>query len=195
MKLVKAVIAALILSNTVYGCAPLVVGGAAAAGGAAVYSRRSAETFFDDERIEWKTRMAVREDQDVNNQIHLNIISYNGIVLMVGQAPTEELRTRTEEIVKGAANIRLIHNEMTIAAPSSFMSRSSDTVITTKVKTKILGIITDNNNDGLRTKVVTDNGIVYLMGLLTRAEADAVTNAARQVGGVQKVVKLFEYTD
>lgn len=195
MKLVKAVLSALILSNAVYGCAPLVIGGAAAAGGAAVYSRRSAETFFDDERIEWKTRMAVREDQDVNNQIHLNIISYNGIVLMVGQAPTEELRTRTEEIVKGAAEVRLIHNEMTIAAPSSFMSRSSDTLITTKVKTKILGIVTDNNNDGLRTKVVTDNGIVYLMGLLTRTEADAVTNAARQVGGVQKVVKLFEYTD
>lgn len=195
MKLVKAVITALILSNTVYGCAPLVIGGAAAAGGAAVYSRRSAGTFFNDESIEWKTRMAVREEQDVNNQIHLNIISYNGIVLMVGQAPTEELRTRTEEIVKGAAKVRLIHNEMTIAAPSSMMSRSSDTLITTKVKTKILGIITDNNNDGLRTKVVTDNGIVYLMGLLTRAEADAVTNAARQVGGVQKVVKLFEYTD
>jgi osmotically-inducible protein OsmY len=84
---------------------------------------------------------------------------------------------------------------MTIAAPSAFMSRSSDTVITSKVKTRILGIITENNNDGLRTKVVTDNGIVYLMGLLKRAEADAVTNAARQVGGVQKVVKLFEYTD
>jgi osmotically-inducible protein OsmY len=195
MKLVKAVVTALILSNAMYGCAPLVIGGAAAVGGAAVYSRRSSETFFDDERIEWKTRMAVREDQEVNNQIHLNIISYNGIVLMVGQAPTEELRSRTEEIVKGAADVRLIHNEMTIAAPSSFMSRSSDTFITTKVKTKILGIVTENNNDGLRTKVVTDNGIVYLMGLLTRAEANAVTNATRQVGGVQKVVKLFEYTD
>jgi len=195
MKLAKAVITALVVSNAVYGCAPLVIGGAAAAGGAAVYSRRSAGTFFNDEGIEWKTRMAVREEQEVNNQIHLNIISYNGIVLMVGQAPTEELRARAEEIVNGAAKIRLIHNEMTIAAPSAFMSRSSDTVITSKVKTKILGIMTDSNNDGLRTKVVTDNGIVYLMGLLKHAEADAVTNAARQVGGVQKVVKLFEYTD
>ncbi len=195
MKLVKAVVAALIISSAVYGCAALVIGGAAAVGGAALYSRRDAGTFFNDEGIEWKTRMAVREEQEVNNQIHLNIISYNGIVLMVGQAPTEELRTRTEEIVRGAAEIRLIHNEMTIAAPSALMSRSSDTVITSKVKTKILGIVSENNNDGLRTKVVTDNGIVYLMGLLTRAEADAVTDAARQVGGVQKVVKLFEYID
>jgi osmotically-inducible protein OsmY len=195
MKLVKAVITALILSNAVYGCVPLVIGGVAAAGGAAVYSRRSTKTFFNDEGIEWKTRMAVREEQEVNNQIHINIISYNGIVLMVGQAPTEELRTRTEEIVNGAAKVRLIHNEMTIAAPSAFMSRSSDTVITSKVKSVILGIMTENNNDGLRTKVVTDNGIVYLMGMLSRAEADAVTNATRQVGGVQKVVKLFEYTD
>jgi osmotically-inducible protein OsmY len=195
MRLVKTVITALILSNAVYGCAPLIIGGAAAVGGAALYSRRGAGTFFNDEGIEWKTRHAVREERDVNSQIHLNIISLNGIVLMVGQAPTEELRARTEEIVSGAAKVRLIHNEMTIAAPSAFMSRSSDTVITTKVKAKILGVMTDNNNDGLRTKVVTDNGIVYLMGLLSRAEADAVTNAARQVGGVQKIVKLFEYTD
>jgi osmotically-inducible protein OsmY len=75
------------------------------------------------------------------------------------------------------------------------MARSSDSIITAKVKVKILGITGEKDNDGLRTKVVTENGVVYLMGLLTRQEADAVTGVARQVGGVQKVVKLFEYTD
>jgi len=195
MKPVNTVIAALVLSNAVYGCAPLVIGGAAAVGGAAAYSRRPAGTFFNDEGIELKARLAILKNKDLNSQIHINIISYNGIVLMVGQAPTEELRTRAEQVVNGAAKLRQIHNEMTIAAPSSLMSRSSDTIITGKVKAKILGIMTGNNNDGLRTKVITDNGIVYLMGLLSRAEADAVTNVARQVGGVQKIVKLFEYTD
>lgn len=195
MKLVKGIVAALILANLVYGCAPIVVGGAAAAGGAAVYTRRSAGTFVDDEGIELKARLAIFEDKQLNSQIHINIISYNEVVLMVGQAPTEQLRTEAEAKVKSVPKVRLIHNEMTIAAPSSLMSRSSDTIITGKVKAKILGITGENDNDGLRTKVVTENGVVYLMGLLTRQEADAVTNAARQVGGVQKVVKLFEYTD
>jgi osmotically-inducible protein OsmY len=195
MKLVIGIVAALILANLVYGCAPIVVGGAAAAGGAAAYTRRSAGTFVDDEGIELKARLAIFDDKQLNSQIHINIISYNEVVLMVGQAPTEQLRTEAEAKVKSVPKVRLIHNEMTIAAPSSLMSRSSDTIITGKVKAKILGITGENDNDGLRTKVVTENGVVYLMGLLTRQEADAVTNTARQVGGVQKVVKLFEYTD
>ena len=195
MKSVKAVIAVLILSSSVYGCAPLVIGGAAATGGAVVYSRRSAGTFVDDENIELKTRLAVLEEKELNRQIHINIISYNGIVLMVGQAPTEALRSQAEAIVSKTQKVRMVHNEMSIAAPSSLMSRSSDTVITGKVKTKILGVTGEDDNDGLRTKVVTENGVVYLMGMLSHAEADAITNVTRQVGGVQKVVKLFEYTD
>jgi osmotically-inducible protein OsmY len=114
---------------------------------------------------------------------------------MVGQAPTEELRIRSESIVSGIPKVRLVHNEMTIAAPSSFATRSSDTLITSKVKSSILGVVSNDDSLGLRTKVVTENGIVYLMGLLSRQEADAVTDATRQVGGVQRVVKLFEYTD
>jgi osmotically-inducible protein OsmY len=195
MKPVKGIVAALILANLVYGCAPVVIGGAAATGGAVAYSRRSAGTFVDDESIELKARLAILEDEQLNSQIHINIISYNGVVLMVGQAPTEQLRAEAEAKVKSIPKVRLIHNEMTIAAPSSLMARSSDSIITAKVKVKILGITGENDNDGLRTKVVTENGVVYLMGLLTRQEADAVTGVARQVGGVQKVVKLFEYTD
>lgn len=195
MKLANAIIAALILSTAVSGCAPVVVGGAAATGGTMAYSRRTAGTFIDDEAIELKARLAILQDQDLNSQIHINIISYNAIVLMVGQAPTEALRAQAESIVSGIPKVRMVHNEMTIAAPSSLMTRSSDTVITGKVKIQILSIMEGNDNDGLRTKVVTENGVVYLMGLLSRSEADAVTNAAREVGGVQKVVKLFEYTD
>lgn len=195
MKLVKAVVAVLILSNMVYGCAPLIIGGGAAAGGAAIYSRRSAGTMVDDEGIELAALKNLAADEQINGQVHVNVISYNAVVLLVGQAPTEELRSRTESIVTGISKVRLVHNEMTIAAPSSLATRSSDTITTSKVKTSILGVTEDDDSLGLRTKVVTENGIVYLMGLLSRKEADAVTNATRQVGGVQRVVKLFEYTD
>jgi osmotically-inducible protein OsmY len=195
MKLVKAIVAVLILSNMVYGCAAMILGGATAAGGAAIYSRRSAGTMVDDEGIELAALKNLAADEQVNGQVHVNVISYNGVVLMVGQAPTEELRSRTESIVSGNSKVRLVHNEMTIAAPSSLATRSSDTITTSKVKTSILGVTDDDDSLGLRTKVVTENGIVYLMGLLSREEADAVTNAARQVGGVQRVVKLFEYTN
>jgi osmotically-inducible protein OsmY len=195
MKFVKAIVAVLILSNSVYGCAALVIGGATAAGGAAIYSRRSTGTMVDDEGIELAAMKHLAADEQVNGKVHVNVISYNGIVLVVGQAPTEELRNHIETIVSGISKVRLVHNELTIAAPSSFTSRSSDTITTSKVKTTILGVTSDDDSMGLRTKVVTENGVVYLMGLLSRQEADAVTDAARQVGGVQRVVKLFEYTD
>jgi osmotically-inducible protein OsmY len=84
---------------------------------------------------------------------------------------------------------------MTVAAPNSYMTRSSDSLITAKVKTKLFTVKGHDNFDPTRVKVVTENGIVYLMGILTHSEADAVTDAARQVGGVQKIVKLFEYLD
>jgi osmotically-inducible protein OsmY len=195
MKFVKAIVAVLILCNMVYGCAALVIGGGAAAGGAAIYSRRTAGTMVDDEGIELSALKRLAEDKQINGQVHVNIISYNAVVLLVGQAPTEELRNRTESIVSGIDKVRLVHNEMTIAAPNSLTARSADTITTSKVKTSILGVTENDDSLGLRTKVVTENGIVYLMGLLSRQEADAVTNAARQVGGVQRVVKLFEYTD
>jgi osmotically-inducible protein OsmY len=195
MKLVKAVVAVLLVSNMVYGCAPLIIGGGAAAGGAAIYSRRTAGTMVDDETIELSAINQLAADEQINEQAHINVISYNGVVLLVGQAPSEELRSRSESIIGVIPKVRLVHNEISIAAPNSFTVRSADTITTSKVKTSILGVTSDDDSLGLRTKVVTENGVVYLMGLLSRQEADAVTNAARQVGGVQRVVKLFEYTD
>lgn len=192
MKFYQALIIALITTNLFYGCAPVVVGGAAA-GGAAAYDRRTVGTFIDDQGIELKARTAIFNDRDLNRQIHINITSYNGIVLLSGEAPSEELRARAETITRGVEKVRLVHNEMTIAAPSSMMTRSSDTLITGKVKTSLFGIKGLEGFDPTRVKVVTENGTVYLMGLVYRNEADAVTQQARQVGGVQRVVKLFEY--
>lgn len=194
MKFYQAIIVALITTTLLNACAPAVVGGAAA-GGAAVYDRRTVGSFIDDEGIELKTRNAIIKDKDLNRQIHINITSYNGIVLLSGEAPTEELRARAENITRGVEKVRLIHNEMTIAAPSSIMTRSSDTLITSKVKTSLFGIKGLEGFNPIRVKVVTENGTVYLMGMLHRNESAAVTERARQVSGVQRVVKLFEYLD
>ena len=175
------------------GCAAAVVGAGAAAGAtgvAASQDRRTAGTMLDDELIEDKALDAVYHDQELWNQSHLNITSYNNVVLLTGETPTPELRARAEKIVLGIPKVRQVHNEITISAPSSMLSRSSDSWITSKVKTSML---TNDNVPATRIKVVTENGIVYLMGLVTRAEGDAATDVARQVSGVQRVVKLFEY--
>jgi osmotically-inducible protein OsmY len=194
MKPLNALLVISLATSLLYGCAAAVVGGAAT-GASAAHDRRTVGTFIDDEGIELKARMAVFDDKELNSQIHINIISINGVVLLVGQAPTEADRQKAAELTMAIPKVRLVHNEMTVAAPNSFMTRSSDSLITAKVKAALFNIKQLEGFDPTRVKVVTENGIVYLMGILTHAEADAVTDTARQVGGVQKIVKLFEYLD
>jgi osmotically-inducible protein OsmY len=194
MKPYKILLLISLTGSLLYGCAAAVVGGAAT-GASAVHDRRTVGTFIDDEGIELKARLAIFNDKELNSQIHINIVSINGVVLLVGQAPTEAMRQKAAEIVSTVPKVRLIHNEMSVAAPNSYLTRSSDSLITAKVKAKMFSIDGQENFDPTRVKIVTENGIVYLMGILSHSEADTVTDAARQVGGVQKIVKLFEYTD
>jgi osmotically-inducible protein OsmY len=194
MKLSTSLILATLALSTLAGCAPVVIGGAATTG-AALHGRRTIGTFVDDESIELKARIAILENKELNSQIHINIISYNGVVLMVGQAPTEALRQQAESIVAKTEKVRLVHNEMTIAAPNSMITRSSDSLITAKVKTALFNIKGLEDFDPTRVKVVTEDGVVYLMGMVYRREADAVSDQARTISGVEKIVKLFEYLD
>jgi osmotically-inducible protein OsmY len=195
MKLNHGILALLIATNLLYGCAPVVIGGAAAGTAVVATSRRSPGSVVDDETIELKARLAIIENKELNRQVHVEITSYNGIILLTGQAPSEQLRPEVQSLASKAGTAPPIHNEITIAAPNSFMTRTSDSLVTAKVKTELLGITDIEGFNGTRVKVITENGTVYLMGLLTRKEADAVTEKARQVGGVQRVVKLFEYID
>jgi len=194
MKPLNALLVVSLTTSLLYGCAAAVVGGAAT-GATAAHDRRTVGTFIDDEGIELKARLAIFDDKELNSNIHINIISINGVVLLVGQAPTEAERQKAAELTIAIPKVRLVHNEMTVAAPNSYMTRSSDSLITAKVKTSLFNIKELKEFDPTRVKVVTENSIVYLMGILTHTEADAVTDAARQVGGVQKIVKLFEYID
>ena len=166
------------------------VGAAGVAGVATATGRRSAGTVVDDEVIELKALAALRRNDDIAPNSHINATSYNGILLLTGETLNEDTRRRITELVENIDKVRRVHNELAIAAPSSMLSRSSDSVITAKIKTA-LG--RHSFEIAARTKVVTENGVVYLMGLVRRSEADVSTNIARKIGGVQRVVKLFEY--
>lgn len=156
------------------------------------YGKRSFGRFIDDGSIETKARVNLRKSSPQLKAAHLGVTSYNGIVLLVGQVPNAEMQELAESIVERVRNVRRVHNELSIAGPISMPARSNDSWLTTKVKTKLLG---SSKVKGRRVKVVTENGVVHLMGLLTRAEGDQVVNTIRGTFGVQKIVRLFEYID
>ena len=176
------------------GCAALVVGAGVAAGATATvaHDRRTTGVFIEDESIEQKALKSFSADKEIKDSSHINVTSYNTVVLITGETPSEDIRNRVVNIVREIPKVTHVYNELTIAAPSSWTSRSSDSLITSKVKTNLLTV---DDFDGTRVKVVTDKGVVYLMGILTRPEADTATGEAQHTGGVQKVVKLFQYID
>ena len=173
------------------GCATAVVTGAATGATLAV-ERRTTGTVIDDQAIELKAAKAIFEDKAFNEQTHINVTSYNGIALLTGEALTEDLKQQATRMVQAIPKVRRVHNELSVAAPSGITSRSSDTWITSKVLAKLAA---DENINHFHVKVVTENSIVYLMGLLTHAEAERVVDVVRTSAGVQRVVKIFEYTD
>jgi osmotically-inducible protein OsmY len=184
---------ALLLVPVVFlqGCAPAVVGGAAT-GASVAYDRRTTGTVIDDQGIEFKAAYALFNNKEIYDQSHINVTSYNGVVLLTGETPSESLKQKVTAEVKRIPKVRRIHNELAIAAPSALPSRSSDGWITSKIKAKMT---TDERTDPFHVKVVTERGIVYLMGMLSRAEAERAVNLVKNTAGVQRVVKIFEYTD
>lgn len=145
-----------------------------------------------DESIEIKAVVNMHAADEGFDDGHLTVVSYNGYVLIAGQVADESLKRQATAVVRELREVRRIYNELEIAAPSSAMTRTSDTWISTKVKSWLLG---KSDTPGLRTKVVTENGVVYLMGLVSRAEADRIAAMAADVSGVQRVVRLFELID
>ena len=173
------------------GCA-IAAGGGSAAAGYSTLDRRTTGTIIEDQAIEIKAYRAIAADKELDEQTHINITSYNTAVLVTGESPVDEMRQKIVSIVSAVDKVKHVYNEITIAAPSSMVSRSSDVYITTKVKAKLFA---DKILSGLVIKVNTEKGVVYLMGIVSQKEAEIATNIARETGGVQKVVKLFQYTD
>ena len=147
---------------------------------------------IEDESIETKAMVNIRAADDRFDNAHLVIVSFNGYVLLAGQVSNQELKSKATAVAREVRGVRRIYNELEVASPSSAMTRTSDTWITTKVKSWLLG---SSETEGLRVKVVTENGVVYLMGLATREEAERVAAAAADISGVQRVVRLFEIVD
>ena len=173
------------------GCATAVITGAAT-GVSIAHDRRTTGSVIDDQGIEFKAASAIYRNKAIYDQSHVNVTSYNGTVLITGEALTEQLKQQIYELVRIIPKVRTIHNELIIAAPSALPSRSSDAWITSKVKAKITA---DENLDPFSVKVVTEHGIVYLMGIVTRSEAQRAVHIASTSAGVQRVVKIFEYAD
>lgn len=153
---------------------------------------RTMGRWIEDENIETKAMVNVRGSNDAFDSAHLVIVSYNGYVLIAGQVPNQALKDQATRVIKEVRGVRRIYNELEIAAPSSAMTRTSDTWITSKVKSFMLA---SSDIQGNRVKVVTENGVVYLMGLATRDEAERIAAEAADTSGVQRVVKLFELLD
>ncbi|WP_311971643.1 BON domain-containing protein [Pseudomonas baltica] len=155
---------------------------------------RGTRTFgskIDDSLIETKVKVNVaKASPDLDQNSHIVVTSYNGVVLLAGQTPRADLKAAAEQAAGQVQRVKTVHNELQVLEPSSLLARNNDAWLTTKIKTQML---TDASVPGSRIKVVTENGIVYLLGLVTQQEGAQATNLVQSVSGVQKIVKLFEY--
>lgn len=175
------------------GCAVLVAAGVVSgvgAGAAVSQDRRTSGMFVEDEGIEFKSGRRISEK--MGGDVHVNVTSFNRNVLLTGEAPTEGLKKEIGKLVTGVENVRRVTNEIAVGDVSSFGSRSNDALLTSKVKARFLdgGEFQVNH-----VKVVTEDAVVYLLGLVKAKEADSAVDIARSTSGVRKVVKVFEYLD
>lgn len=164
--------------------------------GCATFSKdpgiREQGVILDDNIIESMVKRQIRKSDPGFANAHLTTVSYNGVVLLLGQVSSEALKIKASSSAEKIAKVRKIHNELEVGAPISYVARSNDNLLTAKLKSKLL---VNSETSARKVKVATENGVVYLMGMLPRTQADRVVEVARSVFGVQKIIKVFEYTD
>ncbi|HWP12732.1 MAG TPA: BON domain-containing protein [Ramlibacter sp.] len=174
------------LAGTLSACAPLVIGGAAV-GAIMAYDRRTSGAQVEDEGIELRGASRLRES--LGDRAHVNIASYNRQVLLTGEVPNEQAKQTAEQVVSRVDNVKGIVNELAVMANTTLGQRSSDTLTTGKVKASL---VDDRDLYVGAFKVVTERGVVYLMGRVTQREADRATQIARRIDGVRRVVRVFD---
>ena len=187
IKILAKLILAAILACQVIACVPVIVGGAAA-GGAVAADRRTSGIYVEDENIELKAVKYM--ETTLGENAHVNVTSYNRNVLLTGEVPDDKARASADAFVKSITNVRNITNEITVGPKTDLSSRSNDTFITSKIKTKF---VTENQFPANYVKIVTENSVVYLLGIVNKTEGDAAAAIASNTDGVSKVVKVFEY--
>lgn len=175
--------------GSLQGCFPVIAAGVGT-GALMANDRRTTGTYIEDEGIEGKATNLI--SVKYKDKVHFNITSFNRNVLVTGETPSEEIKADIARIVAGVANVKAVSNELTVSGKTGLSSRSSDSLITADVK---LRFVNNKVFQADHVKVITENGTVYLMGMVYRKEADAATEIASTTGGVLRVVKVFEYLD
>jgi osmotically-inducible protein OsmY len=181
----------LLLASLLGGCAAAVVGGVVA-GASVVHDRRTTGTIIEDKEILLGAMRLREEDAEFEQRGNINIEVYNLQVLLTGQAEDADLVHRFKQRVAALPRVRTVFDEVYIGAESTWSEATADAFLTSKVKLALFQLDIEDF-DPTRVEVTSSRGSVYLMGLLTRAEADAVTEKVRYVSGVKRVVRLFEY--
>lgn len=182
----------LLLASTLPGCAAVIVGGAATAG--AVHDRRSVGTVIDDQTLEVAAIDRIYQERDRFGGSRITAIAHNGVLLLAGEVADEALRQRAGERVQELAGVRRVINEIAVAPPAGVARISADSALTLRIKAGLLDLELPEF-DASRVNVTTVRQEVFLMGLLRRAEADAVVTEVRRMRGVRRVIKAFEYLD
>lgn len=181
---------ALFSSTILSGCLPAAFVAGATAGGVVIADRRSFKTIVQDKKITCQSLIQLNSDKDLKQQSHISVAAFNRVLLLVGEAQTPAARGRAYELVKTVPNIRRITNEITIGEPVCAKEISADVWITTKVKA---AMIAEKGLSSTQIKVITEDSVVYLLGLVTHHQTELAVEVARTVTGVKKVVTLFEY--
>nr|WP_315245669.1 BON domain-containing protein [uncultured Albidiferax sp.] len=179
--------AAVVLGSSLSACVPLMVGGAAVGGAFMATDRRTSGAQLEDEGIELRANNRI--GQSMGESAHVNVTSYNRQVLLTGEVPTAADVQKLQDLVLKVENVRSVVNEVAVLGPSSLSQRSSDTLVTGKVKATLVDAKDVQSNV---FKVVTERGTVYLMGRVSLREANRATDLARSISGVQKVVRVFD---
>ena len=175
--------------GTLTACLPLVMGGAVVTGIVAT-DRRTTGSVIEDEGIELRSASRIRDN--LGERAHVNVTSFNLTVLVTGEVPSEQTKTEVADAIRAIASVKNVVNELVIGGNTAYTARANDTLITTNVKTRFI----NNGKFSINhVKVVTESGTAFLMGIVTREEAEAATELARNTGGVSRVVKVFEYSE
>jgi len=187
-KIIKNLIILAAIMLTLQGCALAIVGGIAA-GSAAIFDRKALKTYYNDSNIEFAITQRLRKEKNLQKDTNIKVAVYMGIVLVVGQVPTAAERIQVQKTIVGMPGVKRIYNKLQISGPIAALVRTNDSLITGRVKSDM--VFTKKLNSRY-VKIITESGVVYLMGNVSSAQAALAANVARRVSGVQKVVTLFQ---
>lgn len=180
----------LFIALSLQGCIFVAGAAAGAAGIALVYDHRKVAQIATDKNIANRLDKKIAADIPLSENSHIDVTCFNQVVLLTGETSSPEFRNKAEELAHSVPDVNRVYNEIAVKGLSSALTRTSDVWITTKIKTQMLA---EKGLSSGSIKVVTENGTVYLMGIVSHEQADMAVEIARQVSGVQKVVKMFQY--